>query len=419
MHSLLQEHGGVARRGQRAGRGARFVALLAVVGLITVGVATAGVAATNSKASSQASVPGVTKDSISISLSGPYSGVYGAIGKQTFAMSQAWADHVNAAGGIQGRKIKLVQVDNQFTPEGAVAACKEIKGNGTFFSINSIDGGDEVSCVDAAGIPQLVTASGLPVKKLNALKNTVFGRAAYFNGPTEASFLGSKYVNAKKKKIGIVSGSGPAFAGGYAGLTAALKKQGFDVVHTERTSADGLQASFVPEMQRMKDSGAQVVLLDVVLEASGIIRDAKAVGYDPDFVLGPLATQDIFTKASPDAFKGIKGLRYETTVESPAYKKWEKSLSPDAAALANPTNAAQYAFMDVVGAILNAAGKNPTRASFLAAAKSMENYDQLNLIGPFTTKGELSPVGQRSLFPLQCCNPDNTYKLLGPPAQQF
>src|SRR5438067_2040321 len=65
---------------------------------------------------------GVSANTITISVSGPFSGAYAALFNGIYNNSvKVWQDEVNSQGGIFGRKIKLVKVDNQETADGAVS----------------------------------------------------------------------------------------------------------------------------------------------------------------------------------------------------------------------------------------------------------------------------------------------------------
>lgn len=63
--------------------------------------------------------PGVTDIEIKIGQTMPYSGplsAYGAIGKA----EAAYFDKVNAEGGVNGRKIRLISLDDGFNPARTV-----------------------------------------------------------------------------------------------------------------------------------------------------------------------------------------------------------------------------------------------------------------------------------------------------------
>src|SRR5258707_14770115 len=71
-------------------------------------------------------VPGVTDTEITIGLTGPLSGPAAAWGTIPLA-SEAYAQHVNAQGGVHGRKLKLILKDDGYNPGRAVANFNEMK----------------------------------------------------------------------------------------------------------------------------------------------------------------------------------------------------------------------------------------------------------------------------------------------------
>src|SRR5262249_42724273 len=73
-----------------------------------------------------AAVPGVTDTEITIGLTGPLSGPPAAWGTIPLA-SEAYAPHVNAQGGVHGRKLKLILKDDGYNPGRAVANFNDMK----------------------------------------------------------------------------------------------------------------------------------------------------------------------------------------------------------------------------------------------------------------------------------------------------
>src|SRR5260370_24254532 len=71
-------------------------------------------------------VPGGTDTEITIGLTGPLSGPAAAWGTIPLA-SEAYARHVNAQGGVHGRKLKLILKDDGYNPGRAVANFNEMK----------------------------------------------------------------------------------------------------------------------------------------------------------------------------------------------------------------------------------------------------------------------------------------------------
>jgi branched-chain amino acid transport system substrate-binding protein len=363
---------------------------------------------------------GVTKTSIRISVSAGFSGVGGPIVNKFYTNGlEVWQKEVNAAGGISGRQIELVKVDNQLTADGAVAACKEVKSNGTFMDFLLVSTGNtEADCEDAAGIPVVVQSAS----DLKPWQNVLITDSQPAEAPTDVSMLKSSYMNAGGKKIGIVyTGDQTQFDLSYKAHVAELQKQGLNLVHAEKVTTN--QTSFVSEMSRMQASGAEVVILITGLESPGIVRDAKAIGYTPQwFATASTASNDIEARAAGPSYRGVRGARWQTTSETPAFAayvaKVRKYGGDGNAAGADTTDAEVYALADVMGEMLRRAGPNPTRPSFVVAARTIDHYTgQLQLLGALTLKGR--QVGLLAEFPVECCNSDQSFRSLGPPTETF
>jgi len=73
-------------------------------------------------------VPGVTDDEVAIGITVPMSGpaaMWAAMGLG----NMAWAQHINAQGGIHGRKIKVLLKDDGYNPSRALANLTEMKNS--------------------------------------------------------------------------------------------------------------------------------------------------------------------------------------------------------------------------------------------------------------------------------------------------
>lgn len=72
-------------------------------------------------------------DDIDIAVAGPMTGQLATIGDQFKQGAQAAADAINAAGGVDGRQIKLTMEDDQCDPKQAVSIANRIVANGIKF----------------------------------------------------------------------------------------------------------------------------------------------------------------------------------------------------------------------------------------------------------------------------------------------
>ena len=82
-------------------------------------------AAALSVASARADTPGVTDKEIKIGQTMPYSGpasAYGVIGK----IEDAYFKMINEQGGINGRKVNLIQYDDAYSPPKTVEQVRKL-----------------------------------------------------------------------------------------------------------------------------------------------------------------------------------------------------------------------------------------------------------------------------------------------------
>jgi branched-chain amino acid transport system substrate-binding protein len=108
-------------------------------------------------------MPGVTATEIKIGQTMPYSGpasAYGTIGKG----EAAYVKMVNEKGGINGRKITLISLDDGYSPPKAVEQTRKlVEDEGVAFIFNSVGTANNLAVqgyLNEKKVPQLFVASG-------------------------------------------------------------------------------------------------------------------------------------------------------------------------------------------------------------------------------------------------------------------
>jgi hypothetical protein len=153
-----------------------------------------------------------------------------------------------------------------------------------------------------------------------------------------------------------------------------------------------------------------VVVILTGNEAIGIVRDAKAMGYSPDFT-GLLWTLDEFSQAAGQLWSGIRAIRGWPTTDAPIYQQYTaKAKQYHRDTLMNTTVMAVYGSGLLLGEILTKAGQSVTRDTFGPTAEQITNYNNGILAVSF---GPGVRVASVAMFPLVCCNPDTTWKGAG------
>lgn len=98
--------------------------LLVALPLVALTLAACGKASATHSASQ--SIPGVTATSIKIGFTGPISGSAGLAGQGITAGMTIAADEINAAGGVNGRKLDLDLLDDQYDSARTVANVRRL-----------------------------------------------------------------------------------------------------------------------------------------------------------------------------------------------------------------------------------------------------------------------------------------------------
>ena len=361
-------------------------------------------------------VEGVTDSEIVVSVIAGFSGPFGALNEQAYEGLETWADDVNANGGIFNRQIVLKKIDHKETADGGVAACKEALSNGSFFV--SVPEGVEanltaVDCLDEAGMPTLYFAGATDPDWQYAFSYIPTGVS---QGKSVASYI-ENVLKDGDKKIGVIYENTQTPEAGAKAFVKQAKKVGLDIVAQE--AVEQTQTSFVPQLQRLKDAGAEVVFLSVVQESLGIFRDAQTMGYDATFTGGGF-TFDFLSTTLKDAMDGATGLRFGAAVDSDAYAEYEARMEANNRGRDRTDDQEGFLYYGqglLLEQILTAAGENPTRESLVAGAETITGYD--NGILPPITFGPDDHVGTTASFPVVCCNDDFTWHGKGKAKAKF
>ena len=371
-------------------------------------------ASTSTAAPTTASAPGVTKDTVTVSIIAGFSGPLAAMVENAFAGLETWRDDVNDAGGIHGRKVQLKKVDHKETADGGVAACKEAVSNGTFFA--AVPEGVEanltaVDCLDAAGVPSLYFAPTTNPKWKLAFTN---GATSSASGPILATLVKSKLG---RQKVGVIYVNQAAYKALSDTFVPKAKAIGLSVVGTEAVEPN--QASFTGQLLRLREAGAETVVVSATAEAVGVLRDARSMGWTPTFASYG-ATFDFLTVASRNLFEGVIGLRDSATVDTPAYEKYAARMEARGRGRARDADLEAfhaYGHALTIGRMLEAAGRNPTRQSLVAGTETIREFDSGVL--PVLNFGPGKHVGTDAAFGVVCCNEDWTWKGQGPARSSF
>jgi ABC-type branched-subunit amino acid transport system substrate-binding protein len=335
-----------------------------------------------------APVPGVTDTEITIGITGPLSGPAAAWGTIALA-SEAYAQHVNAQGGVHGRKLKIVLKDDGYNPGRAVANVTELKDQ-VFAMIGTVG----TAVLNAT--KDLVAESGLPfvfplgnvqvyAKQPKDKIRTVF--QSYPDYTDEAEFIVTQAAKLEKvKKVAHFGQNDDYGKLSLDGVKKGLQKLP-DVKLVGEVFYEVTDRELGTHALKMKESGADaVVIYATATHAAGLIKEMAKVGYRPKiFASFTLYDRDTMFRLLGDLWEGAYFNSTQALRGEPAADRYIEIVTKIDPKLKGREGFCVQGAADVAILVegLQRAGRNLTREGFVKAMESIQGYTANGLYDPF------------------------------------
>jgi branched-chain amino acid transport system substrate-binding protein len=328
------------------------------------------------------SVRGVTDNEVVI---GTYTDLSGVTAMWGVNNANAWRmvfDATNAAGGINGRKIKYIVEDNQYqVPRSVQAANKLINRDGVFMMV--ANGGTPMNNATlpeqlAKGVPNVfpLTSARSMYEPLNHLK---FGLASSYYDQMRAGV--KLFVEQHGKKTICAMAEDTDFgrdvmAGAKDQLAAMNLKLAGETLH-KPTDTD-----FSASVARLHDANCDLILVGgIVRDSVQIISAVRKTGWNVD-MLGQAASYDEAVAEVPggvtEGFYSMTPVLYVAASDSsPAVTKFAEDYKKQFGK--EPNFAAQigYTGAQLVVQALKNAGKDLTVDSFVTGMESIKDWHDI------------------------------------------
>lgn len=289
-------------------------------------------------------VPVLAQSTIKIAVAGPMTGSNATFGEQLWQGAKAYADSVNAKGGVQGRKIELIKGDDACEPKQAVALANRLVDKdkvdavvGHFCSSSTIPA---TAIYADANIISITPASTNPVVTERKLK-TVF--RACGRDDQQAVVAGAFLLDKLKvTKIALVHDKDTYGQGLVDALKATLAKRGVQPVLYEGLIRG--ERDFNSLVTKIKSTGAEAVYFGgLIPEAGPLIRQLKEQGVNVKFVSGDALAQDEIVSVAGGA-QFLKDVYYSSAPD-PTKKIGNSDVAQILkAAKVEPSNYALFAY---------------------------------------------------------------------------
>ena len=255
--------------------------------------------------------PGVTDTTITLGMSAPLSGPNGAYGLDMRQTISAYFEQVNKAGGVNGRKLELVALDDGYETERTVANTKTLIKEKNVFALLAYYGSSPTTeamntVFGPAKVPLVGTISGAATLREGLATNPnaryMFNvRASYAD---EAEVIVNQMISLGLKNIAVFYQNDGFGKSGLDGVTAALKKHKLApsaVGTVERNSVDVAKA-----VEAIAKSTPQaVVMVTLYKPTAAFVRAMKKAGQYPMLMaLSPVGAEQLALELGPDS-RGI------------------------------------------------------------------------------------------------------------------
>ena len=343
------------------------------------GIAQLFVAATAVTAMAQ----GVTVDTILIGQSAALSGPAQELGREMKAGAEAYFKFVNENGGIQGRRIKLISLDDGYEPDRAKAntekLIKDDKVLALFGYVGTPTSNAALPLFTEGKVPFIGAFTGAQSLR-EPFNRYIFNvRASYFD---ETENIVDHLVRQGLKKIAVFYQNDAYGKAGLTGVERAMKARNMQIAATatvERNKVDVAQA-----VKTIGASGATaVIMISAYTSCAAFIRETKKAGTYPQFWNVSFVGSKALAKELGDDGRGVQisqVVPFPWATGIPLVNEYQKRIGGEA----------NYSFTSLEGYIaasvlvrgLRKAGNNLTRESLVDALANLGTVD----LGGFTLR---------------------------------
>jgi ABC-type branched-subunit amino acid transport system substrate-binding protein len=381
--------------------------------LVIASAALAFLAASTSGALAQKKYDtGATDTEIKIGNIMPYSGpasAYGVIGKT----EQAYFNKINAAGGINGRKINFISYDDGYSPPKTVEqARKLVESDEVLFVFNSLGTPPNTAIqkyMNSKKVPQLFVATG--ATKWNDPQNFPWTMGWQPNYQSESRIY-AKYLLKEKPdaKIAVLYQNDDYGKDYLKGLKDGLGAKAATMIIAEE-SYETTEPSVDNHIVKLKSTGADV-FVDITTPkfAAQAIKKIAEIEWKPLHILNNVAAS-VGAVIKPAGFENAQGIISAAYLKDVSDPQWKDDAGmkqfldfmakdfPEGDKLANEP-VVGYSVSQTLVQVLKQCGDDLTRENIMKQAASLKDFGTDMLLPGIkinTGPADFAPISQLQL----------------------
>jgi len=325
------------------------------------------------------SAPGVTEKEIVIGSCSALEGPSHFLGTETVNGAKAYFAMINDAGGVDGRKLKLVAYDDSYDPAKTQICFDRLMEQKVFalgFFVGTPTAVKYVPMAESGKIPLVGLFTGAQTLYTPLRHWVVNVRASYFDETREQ--IDGMWATLGYKKIGVIYPEDAFGAAVLEGVKAALKAHGAEPIAVASYQRQTTQVGGAIDTVRAAKPDA-VVVVGPSNTVAPILKQSHAKGWKPLFLtVSFVGTDELILEAGADAegmvITQVVPPYYLTDLKSVAlYRRTMTKYIPSA----QPNFVSLEGFVDAMVLVegLKRAGKDPTREGLIRGIESIHEFD--------------------------------------------
>ena len=340
--------------------------------LILAALLTAGTAGLNA-------APGVKEKEILIGSCSVLTGPAAELGLRQLEGARAYLDHVNAQGGVHGRKIRLLALDDGYEPGKAMVCFKRLVKEGVFaaaFFVGTPTGARHAFLAEENRVPVVGFFTGAQLLRQPFKRYIINVRASYYDEAREQ--VDRLWNDLGIRKIGVLYQDDAFGVAVLDGVRRALKRYGATPAAVGSFPRNTIKVE--KGMADVRAAAPEAVIMAVVYTPMAeILKRSAAAGWSPLFVSASFVGTESLIETAGKAAEGVvipQVVPPPTRSDLPGvdlYLKLLKKYSPGA----KPGFVSLEGFADALVLVegLKRAGRDLGRENFIDALDSMAGFD--------------------------------------------
>jgi len=293
---------------------------------------------------------------------------------------------INAAGGVNGKKINLIIVDNQSSTSGAQAAVqKVVEEEKVLALIGFLISGYVLATSDAIKTYGIPTVIGGTHASLTRRGNPWLFRVRPDDSIGALAMV--KYIDEdmKLRRIGILHDSDAFGTGGADLVEKGAKERGLTIVGRERYMSR--ERDFTNRLLSMKDTRAEVIVVyGHAIDAAYIQQQYRKIGSPFKYIGSPGSQMKSTLDLSMEAAEGLLAIADFVPGQSGANRKYLEAYKKEYNEDCDPTSAWVYDALNILVEAIKTAGED--RAKIREAILALKGYQGVLGTFSFTPNGD-------------------------------